>query len=464
MGFSLSPSDLERGWKHRRSSMNGSVCSNSLRRTKSESRISIHRFPIDNSYINKKYGVLPSETISQKAANYVRSRCACSLTCFISFITSVLPVLSWLPKYKLEYLLPDVISGFTIAILHIPQGMAYGVLAALRPENGLYVSFFPVIIYFLLGTSRHISIGTFAVMSLMMSSAMYGTDAIVDRNTTSADSNISTSLENAETWPPTHLEIATSVAMAVGFWQLFMGVFQLGSLTVVLSDQLVSGFTTGAACHVAVSQMKDLFGIHIGRYSGPLKLIYMLRDVFENLIHLNGATVAVSAVAIFVLAIFKEQIDGRLKEKLKMPIPIDLIVVVLATTASYFGKFHENYAVSIMKDIPTGLPPPVAPRFDILHLLVTDSFAIAIVAFAISLSMAKLLSKKNKYSIRPNQELVALGCANVFSSFFSCYPCSLHIPSGSRKAGGKLVAAIVSCGFLLVVLLALAPMFYSLPK
>ncbi|GBM31172.1 Sulfate transporter [Araneus ventricosus] len=468
MGFSLSPSDLERSWKSGRPSMNGSISENGLRRTKSECKISINRNPVDNSYIDKKFGPIPSETSYKKAAKYLKSRCACNLACLLSFITSLFPVLSWLPKYKREFLIPDLIAGFTISILHIPQGMAYGVLAALKAENGLYVSFFPVLIYFLLGTSRHISVGTFAVISLMLSSAIYGSGAVVSREFNSTSPIFSNgSLRKVEDWPPTHLETATTLAMAVGFWQLFMGVFRLGSLTVVLSDQLVSGFSSGAACHVATSQLKDLFGIHIGRYSGTLKLIYMLRDVFTNLINTNPATVIISAIALFILAVFKEQIDGRLKGRLKMPIPIDLIVVVIATTISYFSNFHSNYKVSVIQDIPIGLPSPTPPRLDILPHLIGDSFAIAIVAYAISLSMAKLLSKKHKYAIRPNQELLALGCANVFASFFSCYPCSASLSRSlvqERSGGRTQVAGLVSCSILLVILLALAPMFYSLPK
>lgn len=469
--FSLSPNDLDRSWKQRRSSMNGRIPGDGLRRTQSECKISIHRSPVDNSYIDEKYGIMPSESTSQKASNYIRSQCSCSLTCLISFLSSVFPVFAWLPNYKLDYLIPDIISGFTISILHIPQGMAYGVLASVSAENGLYVSFFPVLIYFLLGTSKHISIGTFAVVSLMLSSSVYGTNAIqkrdVSTNLTIENTSLIHTSVSMEHWPPTHLEIVTTLAMAVGLWQIFMGLFRLGSLTVVLSDQLVSGFSTGAACHVAVSQMKDLFGIHVGRYSGPLKLIYMVKDVFMDIVNANVATIIVSAVAIFILAIFKEQIDGRLKGRLKMPIPIDLIVVVLATTASYFGKFNQNFNVSIMKEIPTGLPEPIPPRFDIITMFIGDSFAIAMVAFAVSLSMAKLLSKKHKYVIRPNQELLALGCANVFASFFACYPCSASLSRSlvQERAGGKTqVAGLVSCCILLIVLLALAPMFYDLPK
>ncbi|XP_015927773.2 prestin isoform X1 [Parasteatoda tepidariorum] len=467
MGFTLSPSDLERSWKQTRSSISGgSASESSLRRTKSECKISINREPIDNTYIEKQCGPKPSDTATKKAKKYFSSHCNCSMACIVSFFTSLFPILSWLPKYRREYFISDIIAGFTISILHIPQGMAYGVLASVKAQNGLYVSFFPVLIYCLLGTSRHISIGTFAVISLMLSNAVFSAGAV------SHKSLVNETLQNGSTTNvvPDHItsiEVVTTIALSVGLLQIGMGVFRLGSLSVVLSDQLVSGFSTGAACHVATSQMKDLFGITVNRYSGALQLIYSLRDVLQNVMHTNIATLITSAIAIFTLAFFKEQIDGRLKGRLRMPIPIDLIVVVVATTISYGVDLHHKYGVSIIKDIPTGLPAPNPPRMDLFFPLLVHSISVAIVIFAISLSMAKLLSKKHKYTIRPNQELIALGSANVFASFFSCYPCSASLSRSlvQERAGGKTqVAGIVSCCILLIVLLALAPMFYSLPK
>ncbi|KAG8199514.1 hypothetical protein JTE90_009360 [Oedothorax gibbosus] len=457
MDASLSPYDFERSRKQNGPSLRESHPSDiGLRSTKSECKIFIQQQPTDNSHIDKKSGPLPCENCYKKVTRYLESRCLCNMPCLLSFISSIIPVLSWLPKYKLEFLIPDIIAGVTVAILHIPQGMAFGVLANVNPENGLYVSFFPVLIYFLLGTSKHISVGTFAVVSLLISSAVRSAGGVMSRDTNTTIhnfSNTSITISATESWPPTNLEIVTTLAIASGFWQIFMGAFQLGSLMVVLSDQLISGFTTGAALQVAVSQMNNLFG--------------MLIDVVENLSKTNPATVIASAISIFILAFYKEQIDERLKRRLKMPLPIDLIVVVLGTAISYSVNLHKKYEVKIIADIPTGIPYPKPPRMNLIVSLIAPSFSIAVVSYIISLSMAKILSRKHKYSIRANQELLALGCANVFASFFACFPCCASLPRSvlQERSGGKTqVASIVSCCILLVVLLALAPLFYSLPK
>lgn len=159
------------------------------------------------------------------------------------------PVLKWLPQYKVkDDLMGDIISGITVAVMHIPQGMAYGLLAGVDPIVGLYMAFFPTIIYFLFGTSRHISMGTFAVVSLMTSKivATYSdpnhgmvTEASVNLTTTASDT------ENvAYSYSP--FEVATAVSMMTGFYQLVMCVLRLGALSSLLSEALVNGFTTAA--------------------------------------------------------------------------------------------------------------------------------------------------------------------------------------------------------------------------
>ena len=113
------------------------------------------------------------------------------------------------------------------------------------------------------------------------------------------------------------------------------------------------------------------------------------------------------------------------------------------------------------------LPVPEIPRLDLMKSLIVDSLIIGIVSFAVLLSLAKIYAKKNKYKINPNQELIAIGSANIFSSFFSCYPCaaSLSRSSVQEKTGGKTqIASLVSCIIILVVLLFLGPLFYHLPK
>ncbi|XP_076357451.1 prestin-like isoform X5 [Tachypleus tridentatus] len=405
---------------HGRSPRSGSVVSVSLRNVP----IKVKRQAIDQEYVNEKFTgtTYPPPRISLKdeVIEKLKKSCSCTGKCVIRLFFVFFPIIHWLPQYRpREYLLNDLVSGFTILILHIPQGMAYGLLASVDPVNGLYVSFFPVLVYFLMGTSRHISVGTFAVVSLMISSAVSKLGAVdsykhnashVEQENTS---EAVVAMKTYETsWPPSKEEAIVALSLTTGLFQTYI-------------------------------------------------------DIFSVLGMANPATVIISAIAIFVLALVKEQINARFRKKLKMPVPIDLIVVVISTVASYLGNFNKNFGVEIMGHIPTGIPEPVPPRSDLLAPLATDAIAIAIVSYAVALSLAKIFAKRNKYTIDPNQELIALGTANTVSSCFSCFPCAASLSRSlvqERTGGCTQVAGLVSSVLMLVVLLVLAPMFYSLPK
>ena len=162
-----------------------------------------------------------------------------------NIVYDVCPVLKWLPKYKVkDDLMGDIISGITVAVMHIPQGMAYGLLAGVDPIVGLYMAFFPTLIYFLFGTSRHISMGTFAVVSLMTSKivATYSDP----NHGIPIDPAINSTMIEAEAYTYTPFQVATAVTMVTGFYQLLMCVLRLGALSSLLSESLVNGFTTAA--------------------------------------------------------------------------------------------------------------------------------------------------------------------------------------------------------------------------
>ncbi|XP_076469470.1 prestin-like isoform X2 [Babylonia areolata] len=404
-------------------------------------------------------------------------KCVCSCVCLKRFLLQVFPFIRLLRGYSPKTDLPsDIVAGLTVGIMHIPQGMAYGQLSTLPPVYGLYVSFFPVILYFFLGTSNHVSVGTFAVVSLMVGSVVdkgMTAKGIVLRqwNETLEDNGNMTHqlMDNSAEVLQAKLGLAMAVTFAVGCVQLLLGVLRLGFLTVYLSDPLISGFTTGASCHVFTSQIKHIFGLHVGRYYGAFKLIYSYRDFFVNIPTTNSVTIIASGVCILVLVVVKEYINNnpKIKPRLKMPIPIELIVVVLGTVISYFVNLQEEYNVEIVGDVPIGIPPPKAQQFGDLKDVVADSIALGIVAFAISVSMAKILAKKHDYDIDSNQELLAYGIVNITSSFFSsfCASASLSRSLVQDNVGGKTqVAGLVSSALLLVVLLVLGSYFRTLPN
>ena len=159
------------------------------------------------------------------------------------------PVIKWLPDYQVKRdLMGDIISGFTVAVMHIPQGMAYGLLAGVDAIVGLYMAFFPTLIYFLFGTSRHISMGTFSVISLMTSKIVasysdpnHGLPHGQHLNVTATPG-----LEHEAVYDYTPFQVATAVTMMTGFYHLIMCVCRLGALSSLLSEALVNGFTTAA--------------------------------------------------------------------------------------------------------------------------------------------------------------------------------------------------------------------------
>lgn len=159
-------------------------------------------------------------------------------------ITNVIPALSWFPSYDFrKNIAGDFIAGFTCAIMHIPQGMAYGLLAGLDPIVGLYMAFFPALIYFLFGTSRHISVGTFAVVSIMTSKIV---TTYSDPNYGSDESQVNATLNGEISQSYSNYQVATAVTLVCGIFQLIMSFLKLGVLASLLSTSLVSGFTTAA--------------------------------------------------------------------------------------------------------------------------------------------------------------------------------------------------------------------------
>lgn len=430
-------------------------------------------------------GSRPQTTFRESILKSCR-KCQCSKDCFLGFLYKIFPFIGIMKDYNIRTdLTGDIVSGLTVGIMHIPQGMAYGMLTTLDPVYGLYTSFFPVIIYFFFGTSRHISIGTFAVACLMMGSAIEKglkspnvniiTTCVNVTSSVTPVSNLTNetvqqfSLSCSDNTESVKLQIAMAVTFMVGLIQLVMGLTRLGFVTTYLSDPLISGFTTGAACHVFTSQIKHVFGISTDRYSGAFKLIYTYRDFFGNIPHTNAVTLIASVVCMVMIYVVKEYINNnpKIKPRLKMPVPIELIAVVLGTVIAYFINIESKYGVKIVGDIPTGLPVPTVPNFSLMPDVLSDAFALSIVVFAISVSMGKILARKHGYEIDSNQELFAYAITNMGSSFFSSFATSASLSRSliqEHVGGVTQLTGLVSSALLLLVLLVLGPYFKTLPK
>lgn len=361
----------------------------------------------------------PSPSVGEIVKQGIVSRCSCDKEKQKKFWHKRFPVCRILQKYKWKDDLPnDAISGLTVGIMQLPQGMAYALLAELPPVVGLYMAFFPVLIYFLLGSSKHISMGTVALCSLLTGSVIsrfydpalaplvLGTTT--GGNTTLGSNQSTIPVVDEETMKidlPNHVKIAiaASLCLLVGVIQLAMGLFNLGFITTYMSDPMIGGFTTGAAVHVGTSQVKYLFGLKIPRSDGVCQIIRTYIYIFKHIAQTNLPTLMMSVICIIILYAIKVHVNQRFKSKMKIPVPIELFVVVSATMLSYFLKFADNYNMIVVGEIPAGLPEPSLPSLSGVNVYSIDAFIIAIVAFSQCVSLAALMAKKHNYTYDANQ-------------------------------------------------------------
>ncbi|KAM6928798.1 solute carrier family 26 member 6 [Lycodopsis pacificus] len=386
----------------------------------------------------------------------------CSVPRLKQAALSRIPVLSWLPHYSFrDNAIGDLVSGCSVGIMHLPQGMAYALLASLRPVFGLYTSLYPVLVYFIFGTSRHISIGTFAVISIMVGSV---TERLApDSNFNGTNETGSVDLDARD---ESRVRIACSLTVLAGIFQILLGVVRFGFVVTYLSEPLVRGYTTGSACHVCVSQLKYLFGVTPARFTGPLSLIYTLVDLCRLLPQTKVPELVVSLVALSVLIVVKE-VNACYRQKLPLPIPIEMIVIIAATIITHFCGLTSKYNVDVVGEIPSGLKAPQAPDTTLFSEVVGDAFAIAIVGYAINISLGKTFALKHGYKVDSNQELVALGLSNTIGGFFQCYSVTSSLSRSlvQESTGGKTqVAGVISSVIVLVTVLKIGSLFSDLPK
>ncbi|XP_076023234.1 solute carrier family 26 member 6-like [Genypterus blacodes] len=414
---------------------------------------------LDKVARKRTYSTQP--TVVERVKEYLR----CSPPRLKQILLSWVPVLSWLPHYSIrENAVGDLISGCSVGIMHLPQGMAYALLASLRPVYGLYTSLFPVLVYFIFGTSRHVSIGTFAVISIMVGSVTEKLAPDADfpiQNGRNGTGGVDIDARDAY-----RVQVSSTLSVLIGIFQLLLGLVRFGFVVTYLSEPLVRGYTTGAACHVTVSQLKYLFGVTPARFTGPLSLIYTIVDLCRLLPQTRVPELVISLVALAVLIVVKE-INTCYRQKLPMPIPIELVVIIIATIITHFCGLPGKYNIDVVGEIPSGLQPPRAPDVNLFSKMIGDAFAIAIVGYAINISLGKTFGLKYGYKVDSNQELIALGLSNSVGGFFQCYSVTSSLSRSlvQESTGGKTqVAGVVSSIIVLITVLKIGSLFEDLPK
>ncbi|XP_054453998.1 LOW QUALITY PROTEIN: sulfate transporter [Anoplopoma fimbria] len=414
----------------------------------------------------------------QTAVSRRLKKCSCTSEKAKAKVLGFIPILRWLPRYQLrEWLLGDVMSGLIVGILLVPQSIAYSLLASQDPIYGLYTSFFTSIIYAIFGTSRHISAGVFGVLCLLVGQVVDRELALAGYLTESSgmgfnDSSVLLAGQGNDSVVMGcdkscyAITVGATVTFTAGVYQVLMGIFQVGFVSVYLSDSLLSGFATGASLTIFTSQFKYLLGLKVPRPQGWFVLFKTWYSVLTNLGHTNVCDLVTSLVCLLVLLPVKE-INNRFKAKLKAPIPFELFVVIIATLASHFGHFNTDYGSDVAGDIPTGFLPPQLPMWTLIPNVAVDAFSIAIVGFAITVSLSEMFAKKHGYTVDANQEMYAIGLCNILPSFFRCFTSSAALTKTLVKESTGCqtqVSGLVSALVLLLVLLVIAPLFFSLQK
>ncbi|XP_041911901.1 anion exchange transporter isoform X3 [Arvicola amphibius] len=374
-----------------------------------------------------------------------------------------LPILEWAPQYNLkENLLPDTVSGLMLAVQQVTQGLSFAILSSVHPVFGLYGSLFPAIIYAIFGMGRHVATGTFALTSLISANAV---ERLVPQSSRNLTTQSNSSVLGLSDFELQRIGVAAAVSFLGGVIQMAMFVLHLGSATFLVTEPVISAMTTGAATHVVTSQVKYLLGIKMPYISGPLGFFYIYAYVFEHIKSVQLEALLLSLLSIVVLVLVKE-LNEQFKRKIKVVLPIDLVLIIAASFACYCTNMENTYGLEVVGHIPKGIPPPRAPPMNILSAVLTEAFGVALVGYVASLALAQGSAKKFKYSVDDNQEFLAHGLSNVIPSFFFCIPSAAAMgrTAGLYSTGAKTqVACLISCVFVLIVIYAVGPLLYWLP-
>jgi high affinity sulfate transporter 1 len=356
-----------------------------------------------------------------------------------------IPILSWLPTYNRGWLSADVIAGLTLWGLVVPEAMAYAGVAGLPPQAGLYTLLAALLVYALLGTSRHLVVQATSATAALLASSVMGvlvTRALVD--------------EGATPDPALYQAYASAFVLVVGVVFLLAGAARLGFITQFLSKPVMDGFVIGLALFVAVGQLNKLFGVPKGEGNTVEKLIAIVRELPQA----NWITFAMGASALALLFLLP-----RWNKK----IPAGLVVLFGYIALSTVLGLNANYGVEVVGSLPQGLPKftlPLVPPTAFLAMI-APAIGVLLVAYSEALGVAREFGEKHGYEVDPNQELNAHAVANLVSSLFGGMIAAGSMSASAVKEGAgarSQVANLVTWGMAVVTVLFLTPLFQNLPE
>ncbi len=345
--------------------------------------------------------------------------------------------------------LDDALAGAIVVVMIIPQSLAYALLAGLPAQAGLYASIVPLLVYGLLGSSRVLAVGPVAVISLM-------TAATVG--------------EFAQAGTAHYAQVALALALLSGLMLLAMGLLRLGVVANFLSHPVISGFISASGLLIAASQLKTLLGISAGGQNLP----EMLASLGSQMGQVHGLTLAIgSGCLVFLLGVrrgvapllLSRGISARTAD---LTSKLGPVLAIVATTAVAAALDWRSQGVRTVGPIAQALPPLTWPVWDpdLWGALAMPALLISIVGFVESVSVGQTLAARRRQRVDPDQELVALGAANLGAAFSGGFPITgglsrsvVNFDAGARTQ----MAGIFTAGGILLTTLLLTPALFHLP-
>ncbi len=329
----------------------------------------------------------------------------------------------------------DLAAGMTMAVMVVPQAMAYSLLAGLPPIYGLYTCLLPMIVYAFFGSSRHVTTGSTALISLLVFNAL---------------SNV------AEPFSSDYINAAFCLSFMVGVILILGWILRLGVLTKFISRTVIVGFVAAIGVLIFISQLGSLLGISV---PGNLTIFERIAYIFNASSSYNTLSLMIGAVSFLFMFFVK---------RTKRTLPYALVVVVLGILCSYLIGWELD-GLRVVGDIPGGLPSFLFPNIDngVIVTLLPYALVLSLLIYVQDFAIAKTLALDDgTYEIKPNRELLGLGLANLTVSMFQGYPAaaSLTRSAVNYEAGAKSgMSSVYAASVIALVLLFLAPLFYHLP-
>lgn len=355
------------------------------------------------------------------------------------WLSTLFPVLRWWPMVNRETLRMDAMAGLTGAVVVLPQGVAFAVIAGMPPEYGLYTAMIPAIIAALFGSSWHLVSGPTTAASLVLFASL---SALAEPTTAQ------------------YVALAITLTFMVGITQLVMGYAKLGTLVNFISHSVIIGFTAGAAILIASNQIKHFFGVDIER---GLHFYEILLGFARQLEAINPY-VAITGLATLITGILIKRFARR--------VPYMIVAMIVGSLVGFLLDSLYGHAVTQLKTVgalPATLPPLSMPDFSpaTLRELAPAVLAVTLLALTEAISIGRSIAVKSGQHIDANQEFIGQGLSNIVGSFFSAYVAtgSFNRSGVNYQAGARTpIAALLSGVLLIGVVLAIAPLAAYLPN